>query len=154
MNLDVALGGGPGFDYDLDLLLGPGWWFNQTLALAALAGLGIDGITGGTAPFALKTPVRLLLALNLGNSVRIEAKAGFNWLFETSNRRKRGSEAVRAFADEMVAGGRLFIGRRCAANSDEHCGSFAFGFTYQEMLGTRALLFTAGGGGAMDPRIE
>jgi hypothetical protein len=136
------------------LLLGTGWWFNQTVALAAVGGVGIDGITGGAAPFALKTPIRLQLALDLGAWVRVEARGGVNWLLATSDRRKHGSEAVRAFADEMVAGGRILIGKRCATNSEKDCGTLALGFTYLELLGTRSLLFMAGYGTAFDPRFE
>jgi len=156
LDLDAVLGRGTGFYYDLDLLLGPGWWFNQTFALAALGGVGIDGITSGVMPFALKTPVRLALSLNLGATVRVETRAGFNWLYKTSNRRKAGSEAVGAFADEMVAGGMILIGERCAANrwKENACGSFALGFTYTETLGTRSLLFMVGAGLAMDPHFK
>jgi len=159
---DAALGGGPGFVYDVDFLLGPGWWFYRTLGLSVVGGLGLNGVTGGTAPFALTAPVRLQLAVNLGARARVEGRAGVNWLFATSARRKRGSEAVHAFADEMFAGGRILIGRRCVGNSDESAAAsderctvaYSFGFAYQEMLDTRSLLFTAGVGGAYDPPIE
>ena len=142
--------------YDLDLLVGPGWWFNQTVAAAALAGVGVDGITKGIMPFAVKTPVRLLLSVSLGSAVRVEARGGVNWLFKTSNQRQSGSRAVRGFADEMVAGSRIVIGGRCAANSgkETHCRAFALGFTYSEVFGTRSLLFMAGIGAGFDPRFE
>ena len=152
--LGGGLGGGSGFYYDLDLLLGPGWWFNQTVALTAVGGVGIDGITGGTMPFALKTPVRLSLSVNLGSLVRVEARAGVNWLFQTSNRRQSGSKAIGGFADEMVAGGRILIGRRAAANAKDGPEQVVLGFTYLEMLGTRTLLFMVGLGAAEDPRFE
>jgi len=154
MDLDAVLGGGSGFQYDLDLLLGPGWWFNHTVAAAAIGGVGIDGITGGTLPFALKAPVRLLLSLNLGAAVRVEARAGVNWLFATSDRRKSGSEAVHSFADEMLVGGRIFIGRRPATNAKDGPAQLALGFNYLETLGSRTLLFMVGLGGALDPRFE
>jgi hypothetical protein len=154
LEMDLVLGGGSGFYYDLDFLLGPGWWFNQTVAVAAVGGVGIDGITGGTMPFALKTPVRLSLAVNLGSLVRVEARAGVNWLFQTSDRRQSGSKAIGGFADEMVAGGRIFVGRRGAANVKDGPGQLALGFTYLEMLGTRTLLFMIGFGAAEDPRFE
>ena len=130
MELEAVLGGGlHGFDYDLDLLLGPGWWLNQTVGLAAIGGVGIAGLTGGFMPFALKAPVRLVLSLNLGSVVRVEARGGVNWLFGTSDRRKSGSEAVRSFADEMVVGGRIFIAPRSAANARDGSAQLALGFT-------------------------
>jgi hypothetical protein len=153
-DVDAAVGVGHGFHYDLDFVLGPGWWFNQTVAVAAIGGLGVDGITGGVLPFALKTPVRLVLALNLGAAVRVEARAGVNWVFQTSDRRKHGSEAVRAFADEMDAGGRIFIGRRPGTNARRNPRQLLLGFSYLETLGTRTLLFMVGYGGAIDPRVQ
>jgi hypothetical protein len=154
MEVDGALGGGSGLCYDFDFLLGPGHWFKQTVALAAVAGLGFDGITDGVMPFSFKAPVRLSLDLNLGAVVRIEAHAGVNWLFLTSNRRQSGSKAVGAFADELAAGGKIFIGRRGTMNSKGNPSALVLGFTYLEVLGTRTLLFMAGHASAFDPTFE
>jgi hypothetical protein len=54
----------------------------------------------------------------------------------------------------MLAGGRIFIGRRLAYDARNDRFLLALGFSYLETLATRTLLFTVGFGEASDPRLK
>ncbi|MBN1605787.1 MAG: hypothetical protein JW940_04100 [Polyangiaceae bacterium] len=156
LGLESALGGASdGLFYDLKASLGCGGWFNRWLGLGALIGLGLSEVTGGVMPHAQEAPTANgWLGLNLGSSLRVEARARASWLFVTWNDgdRKRYTQKPSTVPPERYVGGHVLFGKRPPVSVTSHLGTvIALGLAYWETMGTQAVIAQAGMGFAAGP---
>jgi hypothetical protein len=156
MILETALGGtSGGLYYDLTGSLGCGGWLSRWLGLGALLGVGFSEVTGGVMPFAIEVPsAQAWVGVNLGSSLRVEARARATWFFLPLNDgdRMRYDEKPSTVPLERFVGGHVLFGRRSDASSNpDPSAGVALGLGYWEAMGTQAVIVQAGMGFGAGP---
>jgi hypothetical protein len=147
LGMDLALGGGEGFLYDVGLLLGLGWSIGELSSMGLVSGLGHSGWTGDHVTPGLDIPVELFMTLEAGDVARLILFAQPRWAFTHS--RDQGSPNT-PFGDELSVGGALLI-PALFGNDELDEGGLRIGGAYTELGGGRAYTLTLGmGAGAVD----
>ncbi len=131
---DVALGGGGGFLYDLQLLGGLGFPIGHRWVIGVASGPGIDGITS-TLPFGVSFPIETYLYIDVARAFDVAIAAENAWVL-ASDRRKDGSSTA-LFGDEFAASLSLGLGQRRGGSYSENRFGPLVGFGYREALGAR-----------------
>jgi hypothetical protein len=131
---DIELGGGGGFRYGLQPLLGLGVPFGSGISVALASGPGIDGITGGVEPFAVDVPIELDVSVELIRWMSIGASLREGVVFAAPER-KNGSKHA-PFGDELALGINVTIGTREGSSYSADRFGPRIGFFYREIMGT------------------
>ncbi|MEZ4221964.1 MAG: hypothetical protein R3B13_13610 [Polyangiaceae bacterium] len=143
--VDAGLGGGSGFSYDLQLMLGGGIPFGQRFALGVASGPGIDGVTS-TIPFGVTFPVELFLSWDVSSFIAAKARAQSSWVL-AAEARKNGTDLF-PFADELRGGVYVIAAERDREGGySEARDGVELGFEYRELMGAQAFVLTLGYGG-------
>jgi len=147
LGMDLAVGGGEGFLYDVGLLLGLGWSIGELSSMGLVSGLGHSGWTGDRIKPGLDIPVELFMTLEAGDTARLILFAQPRWAFTHS--RDQGSPNT-PFGDELSVGGALLV-PAVFGNDELDEGGLRIGGAYTEACGARAYTVTLGmGAGAVD----
>jgi hypothetical protein len=141
---DLVLGGGGGFVYGAQSLLGLGLPIGNWLAIGASSGPGIDGVTGGVVPFGLDVPIELFVMLDPVSWMSAAIWVRDGWVL-LSEERKHGSERA-LFGDELSGGVTLGFGEGAGGGySDDRVGPVV-GIAYRELMGTALFELRVGWG--------
>ncbi len=136
---DLALGGGGGFLYGLQTVLGVGVPIGSRFAFAVGTGPGFDGITA-TVPIGVDLPIELYLTWDFSTFMAANAWVRDGWVF-AADERKKGSQNA-PFGDELSAGISLALGARDGGHYSQNRFGPRVGFGYREMLDTRVYEIT------------
>jgi hypothetical protein len=131
---DLVLGGGGGFVYGAQTLLGLGMPFGSSVAIGLSSGPGIDGITGGVIPFGVDFPIELWFTLEIGSFMSATAWFQEGWVL-ASDERDDGSEHA-PFGDELSGGLTLAFGERDQWSYSSDWSRPLIGFAYRETMDT------------------
>lgn len=129
---DLALGGGTGFLYRLQPLLGVGAGLGRYVTVGLGAGPGLDGLTGRI-PFGVSFPIELSLGLDFIRAVGVTAWARDGWVL-ASSRREHGAPHA-AFGDEASAGLDVLFGERRGPDASVNRAGFRVGLGIREVMG-------------------
>lgn len=140
---DLALGGGTGFQYRVQGIVGAGAPLGRRFVVGVGSGPGIDGLTSKI-PFGVDFPVELYLGIDVASFVGVTAWAQDGWVLAASARKHGARHAP--FGDEAALGLGLAFGQR-----DDYSGSIEreglrLGFDVREAMDTRIYEITLGFG--------
>ena len=136
---DLALGGGGGFLYGLQTVLGAGVPIGDDFAFALGTGPGVDGITS-TVPIGVTLPIELYLTWDFSTFMGANAWVRDGWVFAADERKKGSTNAP--FGDELSAGISFAFGAREGSSYTRNRFGPRLGVGYREMLGTRVYELT------------
>ncbi len=140
--VDAALGGGSGFSYELQLMIGLGVVIGERFGIGVSSGPGVEGVTT-TVPFGVTFPIELAASIDLTRLIATKLTLREGWVV-AADERKEGSNLA-PFGDELS--GALHV---VVANRDREGGyseardGFELGFEYRELMGAQAYIVTMG----------
>ncbi len=140
--VDAALGGGSGFSYELQLMIGLGVVIGERFGIGVSSGPGVEGVTT-TVPFGVTFPIEVAASIDLTHLIATKLTLREGWVV-AADERKQGSNLA-PFGDELS--GALHV---VVANRDREGGyseardGFELGFEYRELMGARAYIVTIG----------
>lgn len=141
--MDLTLGGGYGFLYEVAAWIGAGVPIGDGFAFAMDTGAGFDGMTGGVIPIGVTLPLEAYVSVEAIRGLGISAYYREAWVFASEERQEGARHS--ALGDEMTAGIRFTIGRMSEGYSRERYG-VRFGFDYRELMDTEIYQLVLGFG--------
>jgi hypothetical protein len=149
VGFDAGLGGGTGFTYDLDLLIGAGSSVARWMGFGLLSGAAGRSWTGARVPAAWEVPAELFVTFELGDWGRLLLQARPQWIAPRIEARHDGSHL--GFADELVLRSTLALAP-ALGHSYLDDGALRVGFAYHELRDTQMWTFVLGWGGGESDR--
>ncbi len=134
VGFDLDLGGGSGFLYRLQSVLGAGVPIGHRFAFALGIGPGVDGLTSHI-PLGVDFPVELYVDLDATSFVGASAWVHDGWVVAAKARRRGSPHAP--FGDESAAGLTLTFGTRDDYGSSSERMGLRLGFDVREAMGTQ-----------------
>jgi hypothetical protein len=131
---DLLLGGGGGFWYGAQSLIGLGVPLGSRFAIGLSSGPGIDGVTGGVVPFGVPVPIELFVMLDVASFLKASLWLRDGWVL-ASEERAQGSELA-PFGDELSAGVTFGFGQRDDSGYSRERFGPTLGVAYRELMGT------------------
>lgn len=138
---DAALGGGGGFLYGLQSMLGVGIGLGRRVGLGVGSGPGIDGITS-TIPFGVSFPIETWLSLDLFKWMGARVRVHDGWVLAASAR-EHGAPAA-PFGDEASAELTLAFGSRHGGTYSQNREGPSLGFSVRQTMGATLYLVNLG----------
>lgn len=132
--LALGLGGGGGFAYNAEFLLGVGSWLGEYVAVAAGGGIGGNSVYHRL-PAAFRVPLRVVVLAQHPEAFTLELFGGFEYVPAGSNPRKDGWTTI-DFLDEFKWGANLYLGAPGYADQETPNTGLSLGFTWYETMGT------------------
>ncbi len=140
--VDAALGGGSGFAYELQLMLGAGMPIGERLGIGVASGPGIEGVTS-TVPFGVTFPIELNVSWDMSRLLATKLTLRDGWVVASEDR-KQGSELA-PFGDELAGALHVVISERDREGGySEARDGLEVGFEYRELMGAQAFIVSLG----------
>ena len=134
-NMEIG-GGGGGFAWGTELLLGPGGWATKRFGMSLETGLALGGVTRNM-PVAFHVPVEASIVVQPLNRMRLRPWARVDWVAGANHPRKAGGTTL-PFLDEFRWGVDAYLGEMLPVDQDGDLG-WHLGFSWEEVMGTRLL---------------
>lgn len=141
--MDLTLGGGGGFLYEVAAWFGAGVPVGDSFVFALDSGAGFDGMTGGVIPIGVTLPLEAYVSLEAIRGLGISAYYREAFVYAASERKDGARHS--ALGDELTTGIRFTIGRGSEGYSRERYG-IRFGFDYRELMDTEIYQIVLGFG--------